>query len=439
MKKLLLLPLWTTLTLAPAVWAQNWASFYDKQTLRYWSQQMPPGIRENMEQVIWPKLTPQEKQVLAGLTIEFPLEETKQPMNFYAFDNGRRKVVSMPISSLRFFADLALAYTWLNENGYSIDTVTDYLAMIKYQWPLGKLAGNPYRPREVLGIPQGASADPSVQRAVQRTFGTAVVFILAHELGHLYHHHAVATSPADSRLQEEEADRFALEITRRISEAPVGMTFFFTIMAHLEPYASDAGYSESRTRATHPVTAARLRAIANGLERQAEDFSRTGTKAATLTLIASEIKVITSNLNDKGVQALFRQKGLTARPHMLGPRRPGGGVTTVRQAQRGPGQLFGDAYTGEWVDAKGTAMEVEMNLNRKGNNVTGEYSFGAGNATINGLIEGDRLCYTWKWGAEYFGKGVLNTDPTGVGLSGTWGYTNSETGGGSWKLRRKSK
>jgi hypothetical protein len=42
----------------------------------------------------------------------------------------------------------------------------------------------------------------------------------------------------------------------------------------------------------------------------------------------------------------------------------------------------------------------------------------------------------WKWGTSYFGKGVLRPGASGRELIGTWGYTQADSGAGTWKLRR---
>ncbi|HYN64102.1 MAG TPA: hypothetical protein VES36_05810, partial [Candidatus Limnocylindrales bacterium] len=191
--------------------AQGWAGFYDRKTLVYWQGQTPPGIEENFRDVVWPKLTLDEKRTLGRVALDFPLEDTQHPMNFYAVASGGKKTITLPVSSLRFLGDIALAYAWLNASGYSIDPVTDYLAMLKYQWPDG-LAGRRYRPREALGIPDDATSNARVDSQFQRIFGTAIVFVLGHELGHLYHQHGTNVSPERSRQQEEEADRFGMEL-----------------------------------------------------------------------------------------------------------------------------------------------------------------------------------------------------------------------------------
>lgn len=425
-------------------WAQNWEGFYDQQTLKYWSQQMPPGIRANLEELIWPKLTPEERQALQGVSLAFPLEQKDHPMNFYSMQSGNEKIIVMPIASLRFFADLLKGYVWLNQNGYTLDTINEYLAMLKYQWPQ-KLAGRPYRPLEVLGIPANAGAEPQVQRAFQELFGTAVVFIMAHELGHLYHQHRSygEISAAQARSQEEEADAFALEIMRRVAEAPGGIHFFFAILAQLEPYAGDAGYLHDRTQSTHPLSTARIRTLVKAVEDRAPDFVRTssdpGKTKAALQKTAVQFEEVANVLDDKGVQDLLRQKGLTAKPEFLGPRRIGELMASAQKNASPSSLLFDGAYSGDWLDAKGTSLPVEMILKRRGEEVTGSYSFGAGQVNLEGVIKDGRLYYKWHWSPDYFGNGVLSSDAGGEQLTGTWGYTKSETGGGSWQLRRRVK
>src|SRR5580704_10509865 len=203
------------LPLLPAnTYAQGWAGFYDRQTLIYWQGQIPPRVEENFREVVWPKLTLGEKRILGSVVLDFPLENVGHPMNFYASDGVGKKTITLPISSMRFLGDIALADSWLNESGYSIDPVTDYISMLKYQWPDG-LVGRRYKPREALGVPENVTP-----RQFQRIFDTALVFVLCHELAHLYHHLATEVSLERSRANEEEADRFGMELMRRIGDPP---------------------------------------------------------------------------------------------------------------------------------------------------------------------------------------------------------------------------
>lgn len=413
---------------------KRWAGFYDQKTLVYWQGQIPPGVEENFREVVWPKLTSEEKRALGQVTLDFPVEEPKHPMNFYAVTRGGKQTITLPISSMRFFGDIALAYAWLNESGYSIDPVTDYLAMLKYQWPDG-LVGRQYRPLDALGVPKNATANPRVERQFQRIFGTAIVFVLGHELGHLYHQHKMNVSPEHSRQQEEEADRFAMQIMRRVGDAPVGIMQFFSVLAHFAPYTSDPDYPARRATATHPVSSSRLQAVAAGIETNAADFSRTGTSTETLVKIAGEVRKFANIFDSEGVQDLIRSKGLSVKPEQLGPRKPGAvaaapdvaGLTTMP---------FSGLYRGKWLDTKGTDLDVEMILTRQGDVVRGRYHFDAGTVTIEGFVSDNTLFYNWRWGTEYFGKGVLKPDVSSHELIGTWGYTRAESGAGTWKLRR---
>lgn len=420
--------------------AADWAGFYDRETLVYWSGQTPPGIEENFHEVVWPILTPEEKRSLAGIALVFPLEDGSHPMNFYASSDGAKKTITLPISSLRFFGDIALAYAWLYESGYSLEPITDYLAMLKYQWHRGLLAGRQYKPREVLGIPADATANARVASQFQNIFGTTIVFVLGHELGHLYHKHELTKNRERSRQQEEEADRFGLEIMRRIAAAPVGMVQYFTILALLEPYKSDPDYIESSNASTHPVTSSRLRAIGSGLRSLAPDFTRTGTRAATLEKISTDVETLIKYFDDDGTQDVLRRIGLAAKPELLGPRKPGAKIVVAPRAEAQPRAPFSGQYRGKWLDAKGIDFEVTMNLTRQGDTVRGMYSFGVGdvdvttNVTIDGIVGENELVYSWKWGTEYFGKGRLRSDAKGHGLIGTWGYTQAESGAGTWEL-----
>jgi len=410
-----------------------WTGFYDGQNLLAWQGRMRPGIEENFREVIWPALTAEERRAIGRVNLDFPLENASHPMNFYA-DAAQGRIV-LPVSSLGFLRDIVLAYSWLNATGHSIDPITDYLAMLKYQWP-SRLAGRRHRPRDVLGIPDDATANPRVSREFQQLFGTAVVFIIGHELGHLRYRHPVDVTPEQSRGQEEEADRFAMELMRRISAAPMGMVQVFSIFSHLGRYSSDPGTVAGNMTATHPLGAERLRALASGIDANLADFARTGTSTATLAYQARQLREFALLFEDPGVQNLIRQKGLTANPDLLFPRKAGVSVVT---APVGPGQAgspFSGNYRGKWLNTRGTDFDVSMSLTRQGDSVRGSYNFGAGNITIEGAVTGKKLSYNWKWGTEYFGKGVLELDEAGEAITGTWGYTRNETGAGTWNLHR---
>jgi hypothetical protein len=68
------------LLLGPHALAKDMASLYDDATLAYWQQHYQEGVRWNVENVIWPRLTADERQRLAGLSLCFPLRGHSNPL-----------------------------------------------------------------------------------------------------------------------------------------------------------------------------------------------------------------------------------------------------------------------------------------------------------------------------------------------------------------------
>jgi hypothetical protein len=79
-----------------------------------------------------------------------------------------------------------------------------------------------------------------------------------------------------------------------------------------------------------------------------------------------------------GVQDLIRQKGQTAKPEQLGPRKPGAIIAATPPAGGGSAVPFSGSYRGKWLNARGADFDVEMVLTRQGDTVRGSYAFGLG-------------------------------------------------------------
>ena len=67
----------------------------------------------------------------------------------------------MSVLSIRFLADVAVAYAWLNARGYTMESVTDYISMLKYQDP-ARFGGRYPSPSTALRIPAKAADEPRV-------------------------------------------------------------------------------------------------------------------------------------------------------------------------------------------------------------------------------------------------------------------------------------
>lgn len=298
----------------------RWQGFYDRAPLDRTESQTTPDIRAILEQDIPRTLTAEERVRLAGVRIEFPREDATYPAGFYS--DWTTKRIVFPVSSLRFLRDVFAAYAWLSVNTFDLQSVTDYLCMIKYQWPDG-LRGVAHTPVEALGVPTTALDDSKVGARFQQLFGTAIVFILGHELGHIYHQHPAydRISPEQARRQEQEADSFALAIAQRIGEAPIGAALYFHVVAHLETFAGDSDFRTNRANRTHPLSSSRIEAIADHIQRNAGRFASRPGDSTLAVAIAGELRTVARVLSDEDVQRALRQIGRSATPATLRPRR----------------------------------------------------------------------------------------------------------------------
>jgi hypothetical protein len=426
--------------------ATRWKGFNSEAALDRTARQTAPDIRTILEDDLPRVLTSEERAKLSDVRIEFPREDSSHPMNFSS--NWRDKRITAPVSSLRFLRDMVVAYAWLSAKGYDLQSVTDYLCMIKYQWP-DRLRGVAHSPIEALGVPENALDDATVAARFQQLYGTMVVFTLGHELGHIYHRHPGynQVSPETARKQEEEADTFALTLLARLGEAPVGASLYFHILTHLESFAGDPDFRADRANRAHPLSPQRIEAIAAAINSDADRFA--GAKAARAIATAGELRVVAKTLSDESVQESLRRIGLSTTVETLRPRKPGELPKLAGEGVAEAG-VFSGTFVGKWLDAKGTDLDVKMVLNRKGDSVEGtytlftvvdgkQYNHGSGAVTLSGTVRDDTLEYEWHWGTDYFGRGRLRAAADAKTLSGTWGYTKAVEGGGTWKLSRPQK
>jgi hypothetical protein len=80
-------------------------------------------------------------------------------------------------------------------------------------------------------------------------------------------------------------------------------------------------------------------------------------------------------------------------------------------------------------------LDIRVNFQRSGEQVTGRFNFGLGEGLVHGLVRGDRLFFDWEW-SEAFGRGTLEAREAGAAFAGAWGYDEAREGGGTWDGRR---
>ena len=404
---------------AAAAPSKDFSEMYDKGTLEYWGARYQESTYKIRDRLILPYLTTRERQALAGVRISLPLKGIRGEL-FEFYTPVDHSTVVMPVFSMKFLDDLCTAYAWLQINGYSLETISDYIAMLEY----ANFPDNHYpAPLRALHVPPDARSDPRVDELSLDHFVTARAFILLHELGHIYDQDppTVKVSPQQSRANEEEADRFAAEVMSRTPVPPLGIIIFFMADAHSAGYPPDPN-------ATHPLSGHRLHALAAHLEDPA---------------LASGINKLGDFLDDPEVQLGIIAVAKATDESTLAPRRPGQlpRIAPSNSGKSGTAPLpFQGSYVGTYVERlrPQETIRIEVAFERRANNrVIGHYSFGLGVGSLDGTVRGTELYFDWHWGGDY-GRGVLRASDDGTDFSGTWGYHESVSDGGTLHCHREN-
>ncbi|MCP4628988.1 MAG: hypothetical protein GY850_36590 [bacterium] len=411
--KRLTITMFVLLWILPNANAGDLSGFYDNSTLNYWRGRYKRSTPKILNRVIWPALLNSEKRRLGRKPIiEFPRypdgKFRQHPLAFYV--PADRPNIVFPIFSLKFLDDLCTAYAWLQVNGYSLETVAEYTAILKYGKPP---SGGFPPPLKAMQIPQNALDNPQVDELALGHFVTSRTFLLLHEMGHILYGHNARTY-AESVRNEQQSDRFAASVMQRTALPPLGILVFFMADAHWSGFPASG-------RDTHPLSGERVRALADHFDNPS---------------LSKKLLIFGKFLDDPDIRAGFAATGKAGDLAALAPRRPG--ELPRRRAQSGResrSALFGGFYRGQLVqflEPAPTAME--MVLERKGDRVQGNYTFGLGFGRIVGRIVGERLYFNWEW-ADNYGHGVLEAGDDG-NFTGTWGYREARSGAGTWTGRR---
>jgi len=306
--------------------AQTIANMYDRAVVAREQPRLASRVNEVWIKAFKPNLTPDEQRALSGVTFQTPLEG--DPVIGYV---SRGRVVTMPAVSLLFFEDLCVAYAWLQRRGYRLETIEEYVTMLKYK-EAAAFGGRYPTPLKALGIPGDALTDPGVNDLSLRLRNTGYAFILGHELGHIRFQHPGndAVPVAVSQANETQADQFGLELMRRVSEIPMGALIFFQAgifyFDNRADFPSEAAWQAYLSKeANHPLTAPRLRALSSRVSALADDFARGQPNRAatteTIRSIGDQFAEFAMFLDDPTLQRVMRAKAERSSPATLLPRR----------------------------------------------------------------------------------------------------------------------
>ncbi len=409
-----------------------WSGFYADNQLNHIEKVTRPLIEKDFKQLMLTYLTSAEQAKLGKVTLCFPREDGKHPMNFYA--DRATKTIILPQSSLRFLSDICLAFAYLNRHKLNEGIISQYLSIIRYQWPAIKRKR--YLPLDALGIDRAkALSDKDVDSLFGKLYSTALWFILYHELGHILYHHPGndIADKAKSRQNETQADAFALELLRRVGDPPYGgIVTFFLISQHFTSFVeNDKNFQDN---ATHPLTASRLRAVATNLSRYAPRYAQNQTDPkrfqASYQATADEIRQMADNLANGKFWGLIQAMGQTGTLEQLNI----GGPRPASTLAVSPKEPFVGSFSGYWISEQNklNRMPVQLRLYRREGQIKGtglipdpeptRHSTTAVQWQItNGEIDNDVLYFAWKMGNQNSGIGELKH--TQSGLSGWWKRT----------------
>jgi hypothetical protein len=424
-------------------WGADYGTMYDDRLLAQRQPVYREVMQDNLQKVFLPKLTPDERRRLTQLSVDFPLRGPERGLFEYFAERSGRVVLST--MSIRFLGDLGVAYAWLDANGFTMESVTDYISMLKYQ-DAARFGGRYPEPSAALRIPAKATDNPRVDNLSQQILSQSLSFIMLHEVGHVLYQHpgyGPGVTRARARENEDEADRFALEVLRRVGQPVSGLLFLLLSMAHFVPHRADFGtdaeYQAHLAQATHPLTSDRTRRLSQYLREHAADYGRLqdnpSRAAASIRWVADAIdKQVVPVLADPDQQRLMAARGRSMTLAGLAPRRPG--ETMAAPATAGArGTAFDGVFDGEIDD--GTArLPMRAVLSRQGDRVSGQYSFGGGQGQIDGIADGETLSYRWRT-ASASGRGLVRSSADGSRIEGTWGYGERNAGAGRWNATRR--
>jgi hypothetical protein len=402
---------------------------YDDNFLAEWQQRYPPGILSNFNQVILPRIDAAERQALQGVGFRFPLRiDDREPFAFAA--DAQNRTIYMSVQSLKFLDEISIAIAWLDRNGYSTESVYNYLTMVK-NWQ----ASEPPPPiLPTLCIPENVLSNPDVDSLAQKSFSTAVVFIMLHELGHIFHGHSgyVGVDPTVARENESEADTYALNVMARLGDVPLGVVNLFLTMAYLfesrTDFSSDQDHELRLAARTHPLSAERLRRFADALQATAGAYSGRGLTQVEIIAITGQIRIVAQNFLD--IQRLTALIGQSIKPVDLGPVRMGEKLGRRCGGNNGIDGPFSGKFRGS-ITINNVEFDVDAEMLRTGGKVRGRSSYGIGVSEFEGIIEDDALHYRWRLGADN-GRGILVRN--GENYEGTWGNAESNSDGGVMRL-----
>ncbi len=245
------------------VQAESFPGLYSKDDLIAVDDFFEKMINYIKDESIKPVMHGKDLEVYTGIEFNFPI--SGDPIGF----SSRGMTVKLPILSLTFLQDLIVAYLWEDIN-HCAPQVFTYLKILKYRNAQSLPGGQFPNPIDALNIPSPntgtlAKMNVSFGPRLQRLMYGALLFITAHEVGHIVLNHR------GSNIENEiAADDFALNILARNQIDPSGAMVFFMLSSVFLP--TEVELQAAHLTATHPLNGKRIRAASERLSQHPEQY-----------------------------------------------------------------------------------------------------------------------------------------------------------------------
>jgi len=195
----------------------------------------------------------------AQITVELP-DDMGHPLSF--FSQSRRKIIYVPMKSVRFIDELAIVQAWFDARE------CDQLPIATYLWALLREGRDLPPPLVAFNIKiEAARADDYVWDVSGKVLKSALMFIFAHEIGHILLGHNGNRAGAEGQDQELAADAFAMDQFAAIGTNPGGVALYFFAGRWLDPIG------EAKRLNTHPIASERMLGVAERLANDPASFS----------------------------------------------------------------------------------------------------------------------------------------------------------------------
>ncbi len=263
---------------------------YEEPDLQRVRERSVPAIHKVFSEDIIGLLPRDLRPQAAGITLAFPTSGPS-PLGFYAEPSSQ--TIYMPLSSIRFFDDVATLFAWFESKSCQPEYLQSYLySLLRQRRPLPP-------PLVAFAIDRDvALADPYTDDVSAKIFSSGLQFILAHETGHLLLRHEPGASAAVSQQQEAAADRFALEHFARLGGAPMGVLWYYIAAWWQDPLSAD------RHRSSHPVSPERIRALGDRLLANPMDFAHGELnpehEAELVRQMAAMVRLVADQIDEDG-------------------------------------------------------------------------------------------------------------------------------------------